>query len=311
MHRLTLAATATLVALSAAARPASPQAPASHAGHPSAHRPDSVAEAAFIDAARAATVRYRDIDVARADGYRRVGGELPSLGEHWVHSGRAIADTLDPAAPPILVYAYIDGRPVLAGVAYTRFLKPGDAYPEFPRSAAHPWHDHNGGVDDEVLPLGHLATSAPAATGTRLRIAVMHAWIGIENPAGLWTSDNWGLPYARLGLSPTGGGADARALSLAADGEDYYLRAIVSTAGLDAAERERVRALLSDHAARVMAVARAAANPGDASVRALRRTDVDALASLWSSMWNAIDGAIRPEAAARLRPLRDALVPRP
>jgi hypothetical protein len=72
-----------------------------------------------------------------------------------------------------------------------------------------------------------------------------------------------------------------------------------------------VRAVLSDHAARVMEVIRAATNPGDASVHALRATDIDALASLWASMWDAIGGAIRPEAAGRLRPLRDALAPRP
>ena len=212
-----------------------------HATHaaPSARAPGPTVadEEAFLRAARAGTDRYHDIVNARADGYRRVGGELPSLGEHWVHNGRALADTLDPAAPPILVYATLGGRSTLAGVAYVRFIAPGDAYPPFPSSVTHAWHDHNGGVDDEVLPLGHVGAASPApepSSPTRLRIAVMHAWIGIDNPAGVWTSENWGLAYARVGLAPTSGpgGADARALSLL-DAAPYYLRAIASVGQLD------------------------------------------------------------------------------
>jgi hypothetical protein len=288
------------------------QAIASHAGHV-AHtsRTDSAPEAAFVGAARAATARYRDIAVARADGYRRVGGELPSLGEHWVHNARALADTLDPAAPPILVYATIDGRATLAGVAYTRFLAATEAYPDFPRGIAHAWHDHNGDVDDEVLPLGHIAGSPSQMASTRLRIAVMHAWIWVANPGGLWASDNWGLPYARLGLpSDAGdGGADARALSLASGGEAYYLSAIVSAGGLDAAERERVGRLLSASGARATTIAAALARGHDVLQYVVSRADRDALDLLWTSMWDEIARSVRPDVAARLVPLRDALTP--
>lgn len=285
-----------------------------HAGHaPPPPRSDSVAEAAFIGAARAATARYRDIASARADGYRRLGGELPSLGEHWVHNGRALADVLDPGAPPILVYVHIDSRPTLAGVAYTRFLTPGEAYPDFPRGVAHPWHDHNGGVDDEVLPLGHLNSGPATLTGTRLRIAVMHAWIWIGNPAGLWTSDNWGLPYARLGLSPDAGrgGADARALSLTSGGEAYYLRAIFSAGGLGADEQDRVRRLLSSYSARATMIAGGLAGGSESSEQAVSGSDIDALDSLWTSMWEEVASSVRPEVAARLLPLRAALTAGP
>jgi len=308
------AALVPMVAILTTSRGGDAQMPAGHTGHVSpAERSDSVAEAAFIGAARAATTRYRDIATALADGYRRIGGELPSLGEHWVHNGRALADTLDPAAPPILVYAYIDGRPTLAGVAYTRFLAAGEVYPDFPRSVAHAWHDHNGGVDDEVLPLGHVNSGTSPPTGTRLRIAVMHAWIGIPNPAGLWASDNWGLPYARLGLPPDigSGGADARALSLAWGGEAYYLSAIVSAGAPSAEERERLRVLLSSYGARATTIAGALAGSSTASEQAARRSDIDALDLLWRSMWEEIASSVRPEVATRLVPLRDALMPAP
>ena len=304
------AALVPMFGLLATSRGGDAQMPVGHAGHgPPAQRSDSVAEAAFIGAARAATARYRDIEIARADGYRRIGGELPSLGEHWVHNGRALADTLDPAAPPILVYAHIDGRPTLAGVAYTRFLAPGATYPDFPRSVAHAWHDHNGGVDDEVLPLGHVNSGASTPAGARLRIAVMHAWIGIPNPAGLWASDNWGLPYARLGLAPDAGsgGGDARALSLLSGGEAYYLGAIVSAAEPSAEERERVRRILSSYAARAMTIAGGLAGSSNASEQAARRSNIEALDSLWRSMWDEIASSVGPKVAARLAPLRDAL----
>ena len=321
---------ATFVALTGPARDAPAQTATAHAGHAAPMRAsDSVAEAAFIESARAATARYRDIAIARADGYRRLGTELPSLGEHWVHNGRALADTLDPAAPPILVYAHIAGRPTLAGVAYTRFLAPGEPYPDFPTGVVHAWHDHNGGVDDEVLPLGHLSSAPVQASGTRLRIAVMHAWIWLSNPAGTWTSDNWGLPYARLGLAPDfgRGGDDARAASLATGAAEYYLRAILAIGALETDERHRVEWLISSFSQRAMSIVEdlAASRKSGEMTRPsapvmMRRSaadergsfaTIDALDSLWSAMWDDVAAAISPDAAARLLPLRAALAPNP
>jgi hypothetical protein len=282
-----------------------------HAFH--AREADSGAEAVFIHAARAATARYRDIATARADGFRRLGSELPSLGEHWVHNGRALADTLDPAAPPILVYVRIDGRPTLAGVAYTRFLAAGEAYPAFPFGVAHAWHDHNGGVDDEVLPLGHLSAAPLTSNGARLRIAVMHAWIWMPNPSGVWTSDNWHLPYARAGLSPElgRGGADARAMSLASDAGAYYLRAVLAVGALEPDERERVERIVSSYAARVRVIAEDLAARPDSLARAVSIDTIHALDTLWMSMWEEIVGSVRPEVRARLAPLREALAAMP
>lgn len=303
--------------LSMAAEVAAQATVPAHDEHADRHRParnaSTLDEAAFIRAARAGTERYRDIATARADGYRRIGGELPSLGEHWVHNGRALADTLDPARPPILVYATAGGRPLLAGVAYIRFLAPGEAYPAFPSSVAHAWHDHNGGVDDEVLPLGHLAPTAVApkpSTPTRLRIAVMHAWIGVDNPAGVWTSENWGLPYVRAGLRSAAGpgGADARGLSLV-DGADYYQRAMASVGALDEREREHAQRVVHARAGRVRSLIAGGARDTTSPPAILAPREVHALAAEWDGMWADVLGGLRPESAVRLRPLIDALGP--
>ena len=286
-------------ALIAVAPRSAAQAPASHhAARATVISPsDSAAEAEFLAAARTGTVRYRDLAQARLDGYRPLGGDLPSLGEHWVSNRRALADSLDPAAPSILVYVRVRGEPVLAGVAYTKFLAPGAPLPEFPRSQPRAWHEHNGGVEDEVLPLAHHGAQPAAPPGVRLRIAVMHAWIGVPNPAGIWESENWGLPYARLGLAPetASGGIDARVLSLAT-GADYYLRAVVSVGELDPEEARRAERILSDYASRAGTLARMSS--------AGRVAAADAL---WASFWDDIAVTVRPEASAKLMLLRGAL----
>ena len=258
---------------------------------------DSAAEAGFLAAARRGTARYQDLAQARLDGYRPLGGDLPSLGEHWVSNRRALADTLDPAAPSILVYVRVRGEPVLAGAAYTKFLAPGAPVPAFPRSRPGAWHEHNGGVEDEVLPLAHHGAQPAAAPGVRLRIAVMHAWIGVPNPAGIWESENWGLPYARLGLpaDEARGGIDARVLSLATDA-DYYLRAIVSVGELEPDEAKRAERILSDYASRAGALAGMSAAERATAVR-----------TVWGAFWDDIAAAVRPETAAKLAALRAAV----
>jgi hypothetical protein len=263
-------------------------------------------EATFLAAARAATARYRDLDSARADGYRRVGGELPSLGEHWVHNGRALADSLDPARPAILVYLYVDGRAILAGCAYTRFLGAGEPYPSFPATARDAWHEHNGSVADEILPAAHHVAVGGGEGGGGLRIAVMHAWAWVANPAGVWAAENWALPYLRAGLSADrgAGGREARGLSLATSAE-YYLRAIAATADLTADEARRVHDILSAHATRSAAAARhIAAEERDPLHQSSRDRSVGAL---WDSAWNEIMRAVGADTAAQLERLREAL----
>jgi len=113
-------------------------APPSASGQGHGHRRPEPghAAAAFLAAARAGTARYRDLAAAIADGYRRIGGDLPSMGEHWVNTGLVVRDTLAPEAPPVLIYARVQGAAVLAGAAYIRILARDDPYPLLPRRGA-------------------------------------------------------------------------------------------------------------------------------------------------------------------------------
>ncbi|MEJ7809939.1 MAG: hypothetical protein WKG32_05905 [Gemmatimonadaceae bacterium] len=268
--------------------------------HPAPAHGDSAATT-FLAAARSATARYRELAQAVADGYRRIGGDLPSMGEHWVNPSIAVRDAFAPDAPSVLIYVRVAGNPVLAGVAYTRFLARDAPYPAFPAGVPHAWHEHNGSVADETLPLGHGNATRPPAGDTR--VAVLHAWEWIANPAGVWNADNWALPYIRLGLRPADApGADAKALALASGGDAYYLNAIVTTGEPDAEETERMGAILARTRARAEELVRdkRAGDPVEPARAA-------SLGALWQGMWDEIARDVRPEVAARLRPLRELL----
>jgi hypothetical protein len=275
--------------------------PHSHAGAP-ATAADSAANDDFLAALAASLERYRPVSAAIAEGYRRVGADLPSMGEHWVNTRVALRDTLDPRHPPILIYMVVGGERRLAGVAYTKFLQRDDPYPAFPHGIAHAWHDHNGPVDEETLPLKHLI--AHASTPRGMRVAVLHAWVPLGNPAGVWSSENWALPWARLGLALPRGAPDAAAksLSLLAGGDDYFHRAAVDAAEVDGEESAALRAVVTRWRDSVARRAEPALAKGE-----LEGPAIADLAAMWPQIWDEILGAVNAPAAERLRVLRRAV----
>ena len=76
----------------------------------------------LVTAMRAGTARYRDLAAAIADGYRQIGPDFPTMGEHWVNAGLLVGGVLDPARPQVLEFASINGRPTLIGVAYAALV---------------------------------------------------------------------------------------------------------------------------------------------------------------------------------------------
>lgn len=204
-------------------------------------QPADTAISRFIALGRAGTSRYREQRVAVDDGYRRVGMDFPGMGEHWVSLEYVITGLLDPARPAILSYTPIDGKPELVGAVYAIPIGPGEQPPMFPFGVPKAWHLHSGSVDDESLLLDHdLVEPAQHSRGAHedpTRLAVLHVWLWAENPAGLFATDNWSLPFRRLGLSTpasmTAVTRDAaRALSLTAgDGTEYFRRLIVAVTG--------------------------------------------------------------------------------
>jgi hypothetical protein len=82
-------------------------------------------------------------------------------------------------------------------------------------------------VDEESFILGHAGSAQGAEPTPGPRIAVLHAWLWLENPAGLFATDNWALPWHRLDIAPPTGSGEATptglVAALATGGRDYFL----------------------------------------------------------------------------------------
>lgn len=245
----------------------------------------------FAARARAGTERYRDPEAARAAGYRPVGPDFPGMGRHWIHPSLILRDTLDPAQPPVLEYAEIGGRPTLVGVAYAVLIKDGTPPASLP-VPVDAWHFHQGTVEEESFLRSHAGVGH-AMPGGGPRIAVLHAWVWLDNPDGLLATDNWALPYARLGYGapPAGASRDAaRALALAADdGGRAYLEALLHAVGQPNAEESGALAAI---VARHQGAARDVV------------PNVAALEHCWSVLWDDVKLAVRPEVWERLAAVR-------
>ncbi|MFL5606343.1 MAG: hypothetical protein ACJ8AD_07855 [Gemmatimonadaceae bacterium] len=266
------------------------------AGLAASSREPSVAE--FVARARAGTERYRDQQAAIDGGFTRVGVDFPAMGEHWVSLQRVMIDSFDAARPSVLTYTRVGGVPTLVGVAYTALLDPGEPLPAF--STAKPfWHEHNGTVVEESFPAG--VQPHPPDPGEP-HLAILHAWVWAENPAGVFTTDNWSLPYMRAGLSVPHVAATevVGALSLGTGGADYYLLAARNAGRLSEEEAASAERLLRAEALRMAAdVARIRGR------RALDPADERELVDRWRAMWGTV-AAIAPDRAAAIRALAHA-----
>jgi hypothetical protein len=232
----------------------------------------------LVAGARDGTAQYQNVNVAIADGFKRVGVELPAMGEHWVSLSRVLENRFDARRPSVLIYITTRGQRRLAGVGYTSLLSEGEQPP--PTAArVGDWHEHNGSVVDESLPVhGHDAHSSlppEAAALGATRLAILHVWAWAKNPAGTFVTENWSLPLARLGktsrqLHP----AAVRAVSLANDSASYYEQTLKTSLGLTDAESRRVRAIVDGR--RRAARAELARRP---------TLDETALTAIWRGLW--------------------------
>jgi hypothetical protein len=248
---------------------------------------DSLA-ALFIAQARAGASHLRDPRAALAAGYRPVGPEVPAMGRHWILPSLLVSGRIDPAAPPVLEYATIGGADVLVGVAYAVLLGPGESGPDVP--VAHQlWHTHAGDLDDEALADSH------AGSGDSLgdRVAVLHIWVPVENPAGPFVAENWSLPFLRVGLRapPDAPVASAKAVALGSGWESYFEAQLRLKRRLDHRNELATTALYSAFADSVSRWLR-----GRAGSDSLGTRDIRWLTDLWGRLQAGLAALVPPKA---------------
>jgi hypothetical protein len=147
-----------------------------------------------LAAAKSATAKYRDIAVARADGYFQVTQFIPGLGLHMVNLGIPNT-TFDPARPQILLYQpQSNGDMRLVGVAY-QFQHTNETPPAGFAGGSDVWHYHN----DLCFQKGGSVTiakddaSCKAVGGIAFQQQtswLLHAWIWSPHPSGVFTEYN-------------------------------------------------------------------------------------------------------------------------
>ncbi len=158
--------------------------------------------ASQLEKARQATEKYRDVQVAEADGFRAIGPDVPGMGIHYVHieGGQSHRSGFDVEHPDILLYEKDSSATsgyTLVGVSYLlRADTDTDGQPKnppFPKSIAS-WHRHS---DLCVFPdrsvkanLDESQCTAQGGRFTGLTQWMIHAWIWKDSPAGVFSQTN-------------------------------------------------------------------------------------------------------------------------
>jgi hypothetical protein len=150
-----------------------------------------------LNAAHAATEKYRDVRVAEADGYRAIGPAVPGMGLHYFKPG---IRGFDARHPPFLLYEPEEGGPKglsLVGVAYMIGGPVGpDGQPAaapFPPALA-AWHKHYNIClfADNSVEMHGKETDCEQRGGRFISESpwMLHAWIWKDSPAGVFSQTN-------------------------------------------------------------------------------------------------------------------------
>lgn len=236
-----------------------------------------------IAQARQAAQKYASFSVAKSEGWKPFGADVPLMGQHFqLRNGPdyVTGDQLDFSKPSNLVYAEIQGRKKLVALAYVVRKQPEDPLPAGFAGGSDIWHIHDGrrflAAISEARPvIGRLAgrwfQNKVTHNDGRIQLAMVHLWL-IPNPKGQFASHNPRLPYLDLGLPDSWAGdlAPARGLALAqSDGCDRMLDAELNLSGASRQKKrgikrvcrelsQQVRAALSEDRSTVSNAARQA-----------------------------------------------------
>jgi hypothetical protein len=162
------------------------------AAGPTSHAEAKVLEQQLAEA-KAASAKYKNAAVARADGYIQVTQFIPGLGLHMVNLG--ISDTtFDPTRPQVLLYEpRSTGGLRLVGIGYA-LQTLGDTPPAGFAGGSDVWHFHRNLC---FLPNGSV-TIAPSAGDCQAKNGLfqtrspwlLHVWVWKTNPNGVFTEAN-------------------------------------------------------------------------------------------------------------------------
>lgn len=155
--------------------------------------------AAVIAATTAATSKYTDIRLAIAGGYTHRTAFTPYAHFSNYYNAGLANSIFDPTRPTSLLYAIVSGAPTLGGVMYT--APAGDTPAQLAQllpSTIVSWHQHlNVCYVGGSLKVG-VSQSACQAQGGRWAPGsqwMVHAWIYISNPDGMFAIKNPALPW--------------------------------------------------------------------------------------------------------------------
>ena len=152
-----------------------------------------------LDTIRSATERYRDMNVALADGYEQVGDVAPNMGAHFVHEGRVDDGVFSVEEPEIILYDRDEaGDWRLRG---TSFVFPreivGDEHPEGFAGPLDNWHVHYElcTIPEQgfrTLPKDECEEAGGSFTPSYGWM--IHAWVHDDNPLGVFSMWNPNIP---------------------------------------------------------------------------------------------------------------------
>ena len=153
--------------------------------------------AGMLEAARKATAKYQDVQVAEGAGFRAIGPDVPGMGIHYVGPRHKVFDI---ERPDILLYEKNPAAPgglALVGVSYLLNAETdSDGQPKnppLPKSLAS-WHRHaNLCVFPDRSVKANLNEAECTDQGghfSALTEWMVHAWIWKDSPTGVFSPTN-------------------------------------------------------------------------------------------------------------------------
>jgi hypothetical protein len=150
-----------------------------------------------LAAARRATTKYHDVNVALADGYVPVPPHVPGMGVHYANFPLLDA-VFDIERPEILLYSMAEGNgPKLVAVEYVAVVPRPGFTGDSDLWELHPASCHYADGHEVEVPENGCPPFSPGGAPLALvhpDLFAVHAWIWRGNPDGIFAPFNPNVP---------------------------------------------------------------------------------------------------------------------